>query len=102
MTEPTPLIGAEPAEPVTVGELPPRRAPVRVVDYTPPPEREEFWALSWAKAIWGGIQDTSKDVLDAGRKGASEAYDEGWTRFDNKTRFRRQIESATKKRKKRR
>ena len=65
-----------------------------------PAEREEFVLLSWAKAVWGGIQDTANDVLDAGRKGASEAYDEGWQRFDQKTRLRRQgAVSKPKKRK---
>ena len=67
-----------------------------------PAEREEFWALGWAKALWGGVQDTAHDVLDAGRKGASEAYDEGWQRFDQKTRLRRHGAVANKAKKRKR
>lgn len=44
----------------------------------------------WARAIWGGIVDTAKDVLDEGRKGAQSGYEEGWKRYDAKTRYRRQ------------
>jgi hypothetical protein len=43
----------------------------------------------WAKAIALGIGDTAKDMLDAGREGAREAMDEGWERFDRKTKHRR-------------
>ena len=45
--------------------------------------------LGWAKAIAGGIADTAKDMLEAGREGAREAMDEGWERFDRKTKQRR-------------
>jgi hypothetical protein len=52
----------------------------------PPPE---FPLVAWAKAIVFGIGDTARDMLDEGRRGAREAYDERWQRFDAKTRHRR-------------
>ncbi len=52
----------------------------------PPPE---FPLVAWAKAIVFGIGDTARDMLDEGRRGAREAYDERWQRFDAKTRRRR-------------
>jgi hypothetical protein len=45
--------------------------------------------LGWAKAIVGGIGDTAKDMLDEGRRGAHEAMENGWERFDAKTKRRR-------------
>ena len=51
--------------------------------------REEHPVFSWARAIAGGIKDTARQMVDEGRKGANEAYDEGWKRFDDKTRYRR-------------
>ncbi|HMO54938.1 MAG TPA: hypothetical protein PJ994_10575 [Tepidiformaceae bacterium] len=45
--------------------------------------------VGWAKAIVFGIGDTAKDMLEAGREGAREAMDEGWERFDRKTKHRR-------------
>lgn len=45
--------------------------------------------LGWAKAIVFGIGDTAKDMLNEGRRGAREAMDEGWERFDSKTKQRR-------------
>lgn len=45
--------------------------------------------VGWAKAIALGIGDTARDMLDAGREGAREAMDEGWERFDRKTKHRR-------------
>ena len=45
--------------------------------------------LGWAKAIVFGIGDTAKDMLDEGRRGARQAMDEGWDRFDAKTKHRR-------------
>ncbi len=64
---------------------------------TPPVPADDDWSLprrenaivTWARAIVLGIQDTAKDVLAEGRKGASDAYDEYWQRFDRKTRRRR-------------
>lgn len=46
--------------------------------------------VGWAKAIALGIADTAKDMVDAGREGAREAMDEGWERFDRKTKHRRE------------
>ena len=45
--------------------------------------------VEWARAIALGIRDTAEDMLEEGRKGAHEAYDEGWKRFDAKTKHRR-------------
>jgi hypothetical protein len=72
-----------------VGEpVPPREAVVPPIR-EPAPEREEHPVVGWAKAIFGGIGDTAKQALDEGRRGAAEAYDDGWRRFDDKTRYRR-------------
>lgn len=46
-------------------------------------------ARAWGRALVFGIGDTAKDMLEAGRKGAREAMDEGWERFDAKTKHRR-------------
>jgi len=54
-----------------------------------PPEREEHPIVAWARAIVLGIGDTARDMLEAGRQAAREALDEGWQRFDEKTRHRR-------------
>ena len=66
----------------------------------PPPLAERKFVLpddnpvvAWAKAIALGLRDTAKDVLDEGRKGAKQAYNEGWDRFDAKTRYRRKPRS---------
>lgn len=45
--------------------------------------------VGWARAIALGIRDTAEDMLEEGRKGAHEAYEEGWKRYDAKTRHRR-------------
>lgn len=45
--------------------------------------------VGWARAIALGIRDTAEDMLDEGRKGAHEAYEEGWKRYDAKTKHRR-------------
>jgi hypothetical protein len=51
--------------------------------------RGENPVLGWAKAIVLGIGDTAKDMLAEGRRGAREAREEGWERFDEKTKRRR-------------
>jgi hypothetical protein len=45
--------------------------------------------IGWARAIVLGIRDTARDMVDEGRRGAHDAYDEGWRDFDNKTKYRR-------------
>ena len=50
--------------------------------------RPERGVLGWARAIALGIRDTAQDMLDEGRQGAREAYEDGWRRYDNKTRYR--------------
>ena len=45
--------------------------------------------LGWAKAVVLGIGDTAKDMLHEGRRGAREAMEDGWDRFDSKTKHRR-------------
>jgi len=54
-----------------------------------PPAGEEHPVIAWTRAILGGIRDTARQALDEGRRGAQEAYDEGWRRYDDKTRYRR-------------
>ena len=54
-----------------------------------PPQREEHPIVAWARAILLGIGDTARDMLEAGRQAAREGLDEGWRRFDEKTRHRR-------------
>ena len=51
--------------------------------------RGENPVLGWAKAIVLGSGDTAKDMLAEGRRGAREAMEEGWDRFDDKTKRRR-------------
>ncbi len=86
MTSPDPgepVVGAE--DPGTAPPLPAAAPPGR-----PRTERDDDHPIiSWARAIVGGLSDTAREVLDEGRRGAAEAYDEGWRRFDGKTRFRR-------------
>lgn len=61
----------------------------------PPPEPEEreggggFGPLAWARALVLGVRDTAKDMVDEGREGAHEAYEDGWRRYASKTRRRR-------------
>ncbi len=45
--------------------------------------------VGWARAVALGIRDTAEDMLEEGRKGAHEAYEEGWKRYDAKTKHRR-------------
>ena len=52
-------------------------------------EESENPSLGWAKAIVFGIGDTAKDILEEGRRGAREAMQDGWERFDQKTKHRR-------------
>lgn len=83
MSSPEP--GAARPEPEPLAEEPryetPRRREWRDLEKNP--------IVGWAKAIALGIGDTAKDMLDAGREGAREAMDEGWERFDRKTKHRR-------------
>lgn len=57
-----------------------RRRPSRgIVDET----------LDWVTAFFAGLRDTASDMLQRGREGAAEAYDEAWDRYDAKTKHRR-------------
>ena len=38
----------------------------------------------WARAIVLGIRDTARDAVDAARREAHEAYNEGWRRYEEK------------------
>ena len=67
-------------------QLPPRTAAFEPMDDEP---SEENPIIGWAKAIVFGIGDTAKDMLDEGRRGAREAMEHGWDRFDAKTKHRR-------------
>ena len=53
------------------------------------PEPTENPILGWAKAVVFGIGDTAKDMLEEGRRGAREGMEDGWDRFDAKTKRRR-------------
>lgn len=46
--------------------------------------------LEWFFAIIDGISDTAREMLRRGRESAHDAYEEGWERFDDKTKHRRQ------------
>ena len=45
--------------------------------------------VGWARAVVFGIRDTAEHMLEEGRRGAREAREDGWQRFDDKTRNRR-------------
>ncbi len=45
--------------------------------------------LGWARAVVFGVRDTATYMLDEGRRGAREAQEDGWQRFDDKTKTRR-------------
>lgn len=70
MTEPNPPGPLPPAEPTALAK---------------PAPREERGILGWARAVVFGVRDTAQDMLDEGRRGAHEAYEEGWRRYDAKT-----------------
>ena len=62
-------------------------------------------AVDLLAAVGLGIRDTARDMLEAGRKGAREAHDEYWRRFEAKTKLRREQAPPARskgKRKKRR
>ncbi len=46
-------------------------------------------ALDWLRAIALGIRETARDMLEAGRTEARNAYQEYWQRYDEKTKLRR-------------
>ena len=52
-------------------------------------EPQENPVFGWARAIGFGIGDTAKNMLAEGRRGAREAMEHGWDRFDEKTKHRR-------------
>ena len=64
-------------------------APEETLEAPEPKERGENPVLGWAKAIAFGIGDTAKDMLHEGRRGAREGMEQGWDRFDSKTKRRR-------------
>jgi Ethanolamine utilization protein EutJ (predicted chaperonin) len=71
---PEPEIGAPPVDPVVEDDA----------------EETPLEAISgWARAIRDGLKETAQEALEAGRRGAHEAYDEYWRRFDRKTKMRR-------------
>lgn len=82
------MTSTDPAEPVVGADGPPPPPP-HPTPPAAPAAREDHPIIEWARAIVGGLSDTAREVLDEGRRGAAEAYDEGWRRFDGKTRFRR-------------
>jgi len=78
MTSPEPLDPIE-SMPTMIGELPEREDP----------KSSENAIIGWAKALVLGIGDTAKDMLREGKRGARQGMDEGWDRFDAKTKNRR-------------
>ena len=89
-----PAEGQNTGEAPGVANPPPPAAPREPID----DGDEERGIVGWARAIAFGIRDTAHDMLDEGRRGAAVAYDEGWQRFDKKTRGRR-TQGAVKRRK---
>ena len=69
-----PQIGAPPPEPDAEEESP--ETPLEAIS-------------GWARAIRDALKETAREAIDAGRRGAHEAYDEYWRRFDRKTKMRR-------------
>lgn len=65
------------------------RPPATQAGPSPRPDPE----TDWLTAVFLGIRDTAKAMLEAGRKGAHDAYDEGWERFEAKTKHRRRNDS---------
>ena len=83
MTDERETIGAEPREVVRR-----ERAPA-----PPPPSSLADEAIGWARAVAFGLRDTLQSALDEGRKGAKDAQDKAWRRYDNKTKYRRKPRS---------
>lgn len=52
-------------------------------------DEHENPVLGWARAVVFGVRDTATYMLDEGRRGAREAQEDGWQRFDDKTKNRR-------------
>lgn len=46
--------------------------------------------FDWVRALAFGVRDTAKDMLEAGREEARDAYHEYWQRYDAKTKHRRE------------
>ncbi len=78
MTDEPRVIGADPVDPRR------ERAPV-----TPAPSSPIDEAVGWARAVAFGLRDTLNDILKEGRKGAKDAQDKAWRRYDSKTKYRR-------------
>lgn len=64
-------------------------APEAAFEVFDEPEPKAKQIVGWAKAVVFGIGDTAKEMLDEGRRGAREAMEDGWDRFDQKTKHRR-------------
>jgi len=69
--------------------IPEKRDESPVAKITEPVARMAEPVVGWAKAIALGIGDTAKDMLHEGRRGARDAMEDGWDRFDDKTKNRR-------------
>lgn len=61
----------------------------------PPPGRPEplagalTEAMGWLRAVALGVRDTARQMMARGKQGAREATEEGWGRFEAKTKHRR-------------
>jgi hypothetical protein len=62
-------------------------------------EDDEHGIVTWVRALVQGVKDSFRDVIDEGRRGTNEAYEEGWRRFERKTRHRRDSPPARSRRK---
>lgn len=69
--------------------VPEKRGESPVAKITEPVAKMAQPVVGWAKAIALGIGDTAKDMLAEGRRGARDAMNDGWERFDDKTKNRR-------------
>ena len=70
-------------------DSPPPAAPRPPGSRVTAPSRRVEPETDWLTAVLLGIRDTAKAMLEAGRTGAHDAYDEGWERFEAKTKHRR-------------
>jgi hypothetical protein len=63
--------------------------PEAVVEQPKRAGKRELPVVAWVKAFALAVKDTARDMLDEGRRGANEAYEEYWRRYEEKTKHRR-------------
>lgn len=72
---------------------PPAHEPVP----TARPPRAENPVLSWARAVFGGIQDTAHDVAREARAAAARTSESRWQDYEAKTKHRRRPKPEPRK-----